>query len=58
MIRRPNRKWFMSGELSTKSIKFCVLRPESGLNAGEPNKLFSAADWLVKTGVEEDEKRI
>jgi len=46
----------MSGELSAKSIKFCVLRLESGLNAAEPNKLFSAANWLVKTGVEEDEK--
>ena len=48
----------MSGEVSTKSIKFCVLRFESGLNAGELNKLFLAVAWLVKTGVEEDEKRI
>jgi hypothetical protein len=58
VIQRPNREWFMSGELSTKSIKFCVLRSESGLNAGELNKLFLAVAWLVKTGVEEDEKRV
>ena len=38
----------MSGELSTKSIKFCVLRSESGLNAGEPNKLFLAANLAGK----------
>ena len=41
-----------------KSVKFCVLQSESGLNAGELNKLFLVADWLVKTGIEEDEKRV
>jgi hypothetical protein len=48
----------MSEEMSTKSVKFCVFRPESALNAGELDKLFLSAAWLVKTGVEEDEKRV